>query len=169
MIRVIPRERLTEIFDEIVREITRQAVGVPLAPGEAALAGELYTVYIMFDDHFGTGLSFCAERALFIRLAQSMIMEEDISPQDMEAVAKEYLNILCGHIAARLFPATKTPVRFSVPAFYPGRYVPEGYVEYIVLTYSSDRQENAQLIHCVPEEGVYAETLEKDQDPFQGI
>lgn len=164
MISIIPRDRLTEIFDGVVREITRQAVGVSLSPGEAAPAGELYTVYIMFDDHFGTSLSFCAERALFIRLAQCMIMEEDVSPQDMEAVAKEYLNILCGHVAAQLFPATKTPVRFSVPTFYPGRYVPEGHVEYIVLTYSGEQQEKAQLIHCVPEEGVYGAAARKQSE-----
>lgn len=143
MIDILSRERLTEIFDGVIREITRQVVGVNLSPGELSSAGECYTVYIKFDDHLGTGLSFCAERAVFIRVAQCMIMEEDISPEDMEAVAQEYLNILCGHIAARLFPDTKTPVRFSVPAFYPGRYVPEGYAEHIVLTYTSDQQESA--------------------------
>ena len=155
MINIISRDRLTEIFDGVIREITRQVVGVNLSPGELSSAGERYTVYIKLDDHLGTGLSFCAERAVFIRVAQCMIMEEDISSEDMEAVAQEYLNILCGHIAARLFPATKTPVRFSVPAFYPGRYVPEGYAEHIVLTYTSDQQESAQLIHCVPAEGAY--------------
>ena len=164
MISVIARERLTEIFDWAVREITSQTVGITLAPGGAAPAGELYTVHIMFDDHFGTSLCFCAERALFIRLAQCMIMEEDVSPQDMEAVAMEYLNILCGHIAARLFPAAKTPVRFSVPAFYPGRYVPEGHVEYIVLTYSDDQKEKAQLIHCVPEKGVYGAAAQNQSE-----
>lgn len=164
MISVIPRERLTEIFDWAVREITSQTVGIALTPGGAAPAGELYTVHIMFDDHFGTSLCFCAERALFIRLARCMIMEEEISPQDMEAVAMEYLNILCGHIAAKLFPATKTPVRFSVPAFHSGRYVPEGHVEYIVLTYSGDQKEKAQLIHCVPEEGVYGAAARKQSE-----
>lgn len=153
----IPREKLVEIFDQVVREITRQAVGVVLCPDAAKPSEELYTVCITFDGHFSASLSFCAERALFIRLAQCMIMEEDISPQDMEAVAKEYLNILCGHIAAQLFPATRTPVRFSVPAFYPGRYVPEKHCEYIVLTYSSDQKEKAQLIHCVPGQGAYGE------------
>lgn len=164
MISVIPKERLTEIFDWAVREITGQTVGIALAPGGAAPSGELYTVHIMFDDHFGTSLCFCAERALFIRLAQRMIMEEEISPQDMEAVAMEYHNILCGHIAAKLFPATKTPVRFSVPAFYSGRYVPEGHVEYIVLTYSDDQKAKAQLIHCVPEKGVYGAAARKQTE-----
>lgn len=164
MISVIPKERLTEIFDWAVREITSQTVGIALAPGGAAPSGEQYTVHIMFDDHFGTSLCFCAERALFIRLAQRMIMEEEISPQDMEAVAMEYHNILCGHIAAKLFPATKTPVRFSVPAFYPGRYVPEGHVEYIVLTYSDDQKEKAQLIHCMPEKGVYGAAARKQTE-----
>ena len=164
MISVIPRKRLTEIFDWAVREITSQTVGITLAPGGAAPAEELYTVHVMFDDHFGTSLCFCAERALLIRLAQCMIMEEEVSPQDMEAVAMEYHNILCGHIAAKLFPATRTPVRFSVPAFHPGRYIPEGHVEYIVLTYSGDQQEKAQLIHCVPEEGVYGAAARKQTE-----
>ena len=49
----------------------------------------------------------------------------------------EYFNVLCGHIAARLFPDTKVAARFTVPAFYPGLYAPEGYAEQVVLTYSS--------------------------------
>ena len=55
MIDILSRERLTEIFDGVIREITRQVVGVNLSPGELSSAGECYTVYIKFDDHLGTG------------------------------------------------------------------------------------------------------------------
>lgn len=142
--------RLTEIFDQVVREITPLTAGIDLRPSEAELVGELCTVYITFVKGLHTSLSLCAELALFTRLAQRMMMEEQVTLQDVEAVAKEYFNVLCGHISARLFPTAKIPVRFSIPAFYQGRYTPEEHLEHIVLTYSSDENESVRLIHHVP-------------------
>ena len=58
--------------------------------------------------------------------------------------------MLCGHIAARLFPDTKVAARFTVPAFYPGLYAPEGYAEQVVLTYSSGGIGRARLACHIP-------------------
>ncbi len=146
----MPRENLEEIFDQIIREITKQAVGIELHRSKNALDGELFTVYIAFEKGFRTSLSLCAERSVFVQFARYMMQQEDIGYQDMEAVAKEYFNVLCGHIAARLFQKVKIPARFSVPAFYVGRYAPKDYSEHIVLTYSSSENENVQLVHYVP-------------------
>ena len=146
----MPQERLAEILDQVIREITQQAAGITLQPSQEALEGELCTVYITFDKGFHTSLSICAEAPLFLRLAQSMMMTEEITDQDVEAVAKEYFNVLCGHIAARLFSETKVSPRFSVPVFYRGRYVPEEHSKHIVLTYSSDKKRHAQMIQHLP-------------------
>lgn len=146
----VSQKRLTEILDQVVCEITRQAAGIDLYPSRAQPEGALCTVYIAFVKDFQTSLSLCAEMRLFTRLAQGMMMTEEVAPEDVEAVAKEYFNVLCGHIAARLFPDTKVAARFSVPAFYPGQYTPKNCSEHVVLTYSSDGNECARLIYYLP-------------------
>ncbi len=147
---LVPQKDLTEILDRIIREITPLAAGIRLFPDTAEPEGESYTVYIVFEKGFHTTLSLRAEKPLLIRMAQYMIQAEDITGQDLEEVAKEYINVLCGHVASRLFQLTKIPARFSVPAFRPGRYAPEGHRDHIVLNYSGDKNEHAQLIHHVP-------------------
>lgn len=150
MSTLVPQKTLAEIYDRITREITPQAAGIQLRPDTAEPAGEIYTVYITFRKGFHMTFSLCAERALFTRAAQFMMQTEEISRQDIEDVAKEYINVLCGHFAAQLFQLTKIPARFSVPAFQAGRCTLEGHREDIVLTYSGDQGEHIQLIHHVP-------------------
>ena len=147
----MPQERLAEILDQVIREITQQAAGITLQPSQEALEGELCTVYITFDKGFHTSLSICAEAPLFLRLAQSMMMTEEITDQDVEAVAKEYFNVLCGRIAGAMFRATQVPAHFGPPVFYHGRYEPEGREIQFVLTYCDEHcGGGAQLIHHVP-------------------
>lgn len=151
---LVPREDLAEIYDRITREITPQAAGIRLRPDTVEPEGEIYTVYITFEKGFHMTFSLCAERSLFIRTAQFMMQTEEISQQDIEDVAKEYINVLCGHFASQLFRLTRIPARFSVPAFQAGRCTLEGHREDIVLTYSGDQGEHIQLIHHVPLEDV---------------
>lgn len=150
MNRSMPRERLIEIFDQVVREVTRRESGICLAPGETEPEGELFTVYTVFERGFNTCLSLCAELSMFVRLTRGMMQKEDVSRRDVEDFAKEYFNVLCGHIVSRLFQETKIPARFSPPAFHQGRHVPENHLRHIVLTYAGDRNEHAQLIHLTP-------------------
>lgn len=146
----VPRERLREIFDQVVRDITRREAGICLAPGEREPDGELYTVYTVFERGFRTCLSLSAEASMFVRLTQGMMGREDVTARDVEDFAKEYFNVLCGHIMARLFRETRIPARFSPPVFRRGRYAPENHRRHIVLTYASDGNERAQLIHHAP-------------------
>ena len=146
----VPRERLAEIFAQVVRDITRREAGICLAPGEAEPSGEIYTVYAVFERGFGTCLSMSAEAAMFVRLTRGMMQREDVTDRDVEDFTKEYFNVLCGHIVSRLFRETRVPARFSPPVFRRGRYVPEDHLRHIVLTYADDRNERAQLIQHAP-------------------
>ena len=146
----VPRERMAEVLDQVMRDITWQTAGIELQPSSDGPEEPLCTVYIAFVKDFQTSLSLCAETSLFTRLAQCMMMTDQVLPEDVEAVAMEYFNVLCGHIAARLFPDTRVAARFTVPAFYPGLYAPEGYAEQVVLTYSSDGIGRARLACHVP-------------------
>lgn len=147
----VARKDLAEIYDRITREMTPLAAGIRLHPDTTEPAGEIYTVHIKFEKGFHMTLFLCAERALFIRAAQHMMQVEEITPRDIEDVAKEYINVLCGHFASQLFQLTRIPARFSVPAFQAGRGAPEEQREDIVLTYSGDQGEHLQLIHHVPD------------------
>lgn len=144
---MMPRECLTEVFDRVVREVTAREAGIELQSSELKPEGELCTVYTTFEKGYHTSLSLCAEASMFVRLTRHMMEKEEVTPQEVELFAKEYFNVLCGHIATQLFQLTKVPARFRVPVFCWGQYAPEDCMEHIVLTYSSDEQERARLIH----------------------
>ena len=141
------RERLTEIFDHVVRDITQREAGIVLHSSQTQLEGELCTVYTTFDKGYHTSLSLCAEKSMFVRLTRRMMEKEDVTSREVELFAKEFFNVLCGNVDTQLYQITKVPARFHVPAFCQGRYMPENHLPHIVLTYSSDENESAQLIH----------------------
>lgn len=150
--RTLSREELRALLDRVARDITHEA-GVTLCPldsGRPEPEDAPYTVYTTFNRGVNSSLSLCAGMSLFIRLARNITQMEEITPQDAEDVAKEYFNVLCGHVLAQLFPVTRVPARFSVPSFCRGRHRMEGFSENIILNYTSDRQEWVQLIHYVP-------------------
>ena len=147
------QEELEEMLDRAVREVTEQTAGVQLQPGGELLGKDLCTVHISFRRGFRTSLTLCADTALLARMARNALGEEALTDQDLEDFGKEYFNILCGKIAAVLFQNTKVPARFSVPAFYRGRYAPENHQAQFMLTYANEHQEGAQLTHHVPRSG----------------
>lgn len=149
----LSREDLGRLLDQVTREITQREAGIILnqtgsIPGGAE--GEACTVYTSFNRGIDASLSLRADMSLFVRLACGMMQTEELSPQDVEEVAKEYFNVLCGHVLSRLFQLTRLPARFNVPSFCRGRHVVEGTEEDIVLNYVGDRHERAQLIHHRP-------------------
>lgn len=151
MDKSIPEERLREGLDRIIREVTEASAGISLIRGEAALGEHICTVHIGFRRGFHSSLSLRADAALFARMARSVLKgEEHITVQDLEDVAKEYFNVLCGHIAAALYKSTHVSARFSVPSFHWGSYSPEDHREQFVIRYSSGLNEAAELVHHIP-------------------
>lgn len=150
MDKAIPEEKLREGLDQIIREVTEASTGIALTRGDAEPGENICTVHIGFRRGFHSSLSLRADSALFARLAQSMLSVEQTTAQDLEDVAKEYFNVLCGHIAAALYKTTHVSARFSVPSFHWGRYSPAGHKEQFVIRYSSGRNEVAELVHHVP-------------------
>lgn len=150
MDKAIPEELLREGLDRIVREVTDAKTGITLTRGEAELGDRIGTVHISFRRGFHSSLSLRADITLFARLAQSILGKQRITAQDLEDVAKEYFNVLCGHIATALYKATRVTARFSIPSFHWGYYSPENHEEQVVIRYSSDRNEAAELVHYIP-------------------
>lgn len=150
MDKAIPEEQLREGLDRIIREVTEASAGIALVRGEAPPGEDICTVHIGFRRGFHSSLSLRADTALFARLARSMLREEQITAQDLEDVAKEYFNVLCGHIAAALYKATQVSARFSVPSFHWGSYSPKDHMEQFVIRYSGGQNEAAELVHHIP-------------------
>lgn len=150
------REELERILDQAVQDVTERTAGVRLHQGSQSPGEDLCTVQITFDRGFRTSLTLCADTGLLYRMACNSFHEESVSPEDLEEFSKEYFNVLCGRIAGAMFQTTKVPAHFGPPAFYHGRYEPEGREIQFILTYSDDQCGGAQLIHHVPrsDEGV---------------
>jgi len=144
-------KRLREILDRITRDVTQECAGIRLAEGGSGPEGELWTVYTGFRRGFHSSLSLRADKRMLTRLAQSMLRTEKVTPQDLEDVAKEYLNVLCGHITRAMYQATNVASRFGVPSFHPGRFSPQGQKEQFALNYIDGRNGAAQLVHHIPD------------------
>lgn len=148
----ISQAQFQKILDEVLQDITQQVAGIQLCPQETASEDEeMYTLYTTFEGGYQASIALCAEVAMLTRLTQYMMQEEHIAQQDIEDFAKEYFNVLCGQIAAGLFNATHIASRFGVPNFHLGRYTPSGTGEQLILNYTSDKNENAQVIHQAEE------------------
>ena len=146
----IAKERLAEILDQALQEVTERTAGVRLNQGDQSLGEDLCTVHITFDKGFNTSLTLCADTSLLSRMARNSFHEDEVAPEDLEEFSKEYFNVLCGKIAGAMFQATQIAAHFGPPMFYQGRYEPEGQEVQFVLTYSDEHSEGAQLIHHVP-------------------
>lgn len=144
------KETLQIAFDEVTRVVTEEVAGIRIYRGDFPLSDNVCTVYAAFERGFHSSLALCADTSVFIRLAQNIIQDIRVTPQDMEDFTKEYFNVLCGNVASKLFQATKVPSRFEVPHFCHGRYRPEDLLEHFTLNYFSERNECVQLIHLIP-------------------
>lgn len=144
---VISEERLRSIYDSSLRLVLERTAGIQLREDAAALGGEVYTVYTSFERGLRFGVAVCAESGLFLRMAQRTLRRDRLDFRDVEAFAKESLNMVCGHVAVTLSREAKLSVRFQLPAFYPGRYQPMDRQAGWDLQFRSDGDESLQLIH----------------------
>lgn len=146
----LTKEKLAQILDQALQDVTERTAGVRLHQGEQPLGEDLCTVHITFDKGFSTSLTLCADTSLLARMAGNSFHEETVTAEDLEEFSKEYLNVLCGKVAGAMFQATQVSAHFGTPTFYHGRYEPEGQEVQFVLTYSDEQSKGAQLIHHVP-------------------
>lgn len=147
---VVTQEELQKVFNQVTRDITETVAGIRLYEGTASLGHDLCTVYATFEGGLHSSLSFCTEASLFTRLTKNIMQEEEVTPQDVEDFSKEFFNVLCGSISAKLFQLTRVASRFGVPGFCHGHYEPSDKEEQFVITYFSDQNEGVQLTHHIP-------------------
>lgn len=144
---LLSKEILQKVFDQAIREVTEDTAGIELCLYDKPPNGDLCTVYAAFEKGFSSSLSMCAEVAMLARLTRNMMQEEEITQADLEDFTKEYFNVLCGQIAAKLFHETKVASRFGLPDFYYGTFEPPRRKEHFSLKYISKEKECAKLVH----------------------
>lgn len=160
MDRAVPVWYLQEVLDRTLRWATKKTAGIALPAGvrrppgvPEADSGGLCTVYTVFQRGVGSALTLSADAALFARIARQMLCMEEVAPEDAEDCAREYFNIVCGHIAAEIYRSTNKSPRFLVPGFCRGRHAPEDRRELFSIDYAGGKDAAVRLTHytCAPE------------------
>lgn len=139
-------ELLQNAVDHALLDVMPKVGGITLLRGDSPPSGELYTVYTIFDGEMPVNLALCGNAATFTHLTQHMMGQDEIEPEDLADAAKEFFNVLCGHVAIELFHATNLALRFQIPRFGGGIQIPEGHTWQFVLNYSGDKDESMQVI-----------------------
>ena len=93
-----------------------------------------YTVYTSTYGAYNMRLAFSAEWTLLDHIAEVMLCQPVSEEEDVIDCAKEFFNVVCGHVVATIFKATKTSARFGCPCFEEGL--------------STQNCDDAMLLHC---------------------
>lgn len=143
------KQEIPDILDCVMQEITSRMVGIQPIEREDILSEDVCTVCTTFEGGYHANLVLFLDTALLRRLTQQAMEEEEVAQEDVEDFAKEYLNVICGKVVARLFQTAKISSRFRIPVFNMGRCVPDTdheVCEY-VLSYISEDNKGVQLLH----------------------
>lgn len=143
-------QRLTELQDALhqcVQDTTSRFGGIHLMRKDTPLSNDVCTVHTILEGNCRTAVALCADTALLVRLARNIMCQEQVSDLDVQDVAMEYFNVICGRITAVLYETARIASRFQAPRFHTGAYIPEALpASRCVLGYSGGANENAQLI-----------------------
>lgn len=115
------------LINDTIKEVFKQVAQIELQNCTApkVISKDLCTVYTEFTGGYTIHFAFCAEKKLLKHIAENMLDEPITESEDIEECAKEFLNILCGHMVKTIFGKTKTAARFHSPYFIEEYYVPE--------------------------------------------
>ncbi len=110
---------------------------------------DLCTIHTTTNGGYRIRLVFCAERKFLKLIAEHMLGEPVANEDDIKECAKEFFNVICGHIVAAIFKETHFPARFHCPSFEEGCYLPgkEGSDEMLAYCYLSVHNETAVFLH----------------------
>ena len=137
------------VLDRSMQDITKRFAGIQLMKDDVGLSENVCTVHTVLEGEHRAALLLHADMALLVRLAQNVMKQETVTSQDIEDVATEYFNVLCGRVAAGFFQIAHIPSRFQTPRFRPGKFIPESKSSCRhILTYNSEKDGSMQLI-CV--------------------
>ena len=144
-------QELKQVLNHSIQDTTSRYGGIQLMEQDVMLSNDICTVHTMLENAQRSALLLYADTALLTRLAQRILHSEEVTQQDVEDVAKEYLNIICGQVAAGLFRMAHISSRFESPSFRVGHYLPEGEVACrCELNYEGGHNECMRLLYMGP-------------------
>ncbi len=156
------QEEMQEVLNNIMLCITEKMTGVQLKCEENICINDCCTVNVVFEGNCDVKLSLCADKLFFIRITKSILQDDNITEQDMQDTAKEYLNVIYGNLIGKLFNAAYKPTCFKSPIFKDGNHIIDNSenVQHICQTcYYNDYNENVMLVitmslNCMDKENI---------------
>lgn len=148
MIALMPQE-LHQLLDRSIQDTTHCFGGIQLVAECTTLSEDTCTVHTLLEGGHRAAILLHADTPLLVRMARNILGSDIVTPRDIQDVATEYFNVLCGRIVSGLFRAAHISSRFHVPRFEPGCYQPEEEpVCRLVRSYSGGgSNESIQLIY----------------------
>ena len=149
--REIVHSELKNVLDRSIQDTTSRFAGIQLQEQDVELSDDICTVHTILEGEHSSALLLCADTTLLTRLAQNIMHSSEVTLQDIEDVAKEYLNIICGQVVAGLFRTARVTSRFQIPRFRVGGYLPKEQTAcQCVLNYNGGEHGGIRLICMGP-------------------
>ena len=140
-------EELERILNCSLQEITSRFAGIHLCKQETCLSDDVCTIHTILEASHRTVLLLYADVSLLVRLAQNIMHREEVSERDIQDVATEYFNVVCGRIAAGIYQTSHVASRFQPPSFFAGRYLPDGDVCcQCMVSFRGEHDESVRLV-----------------------
>lgn len=140
------QQQIRHVLHTSIQNTTNQFAGIALSENNGPLSDNICTVHTIWEGSHKAVLLMRADLALMTRLTKSILHSDTVAPQDIEDVATEYFNIICGQVASGLYRISRISTRFQVPRFHLGSYLPEDHITCrCVLNYTNSDRESVQL------------------------
>ena len=138
---------LRSILNCYLQETTSRFAGIHLCEQEAQLSDDVCTIHAVLETPRHITLLLYADVSLMARLAQNIMHQEVVTQRDIQDVAIEYFNVVCGRVAANMYRAARISSRFQTPRFFQGCYLPDGHpCSQCVLNFKGENMENVRLV-----------------------
>lgn len=139
-----------QILDDAARDITKRLAGIELerAQWPQGDSSDIASLYTATTGSYSITVVYHAETRLLRYIAEKMKRRPIEDAEEVEMYAKEYFNILCGHIISKINRLTKASARFGVPNYRRGFYTAEDYPGIVLKVSYRSSAGGLQLQSC---------------------
>ncbi len=142
----LTHEEIQDVLNYVMLYTTEKMAHMKITNEGNSLSNDLCTVSAIFEGNCDLALSLCADKLFFVRLAQGIFQSEDVSDQDIEDAAKEYLNVICGRLVNQVSPLIHKPTSFRFPVFQTGEHIFDGDREYSCKSHYVNKNDDGLLL-----------------------
>lgn len=137
---------IKEVLNYVMVYTTEKMANMKIENEGESLSNDIYTVSAIFEGNCDLALSLCADKLFFTHLAQGIFQTEDVSEQDIEDSAKEYLNVICGRLITQVSPLIHKPTSFRFPVFQKGKHIFDESAEYSCKSHYINKNDDGMLL-----------------------